>query len=203
MASSDDNRFVRMWYEVNTQKIGFGSTSSEEAKLSHKKWFPYNKGGNYRKWYGNNTHVINYENDGFAVKQYAAKLYKSASRTIKSTDVYFREGGTWSAITSGGLSIRWFGPGYVISNAGMALYAETSYDLKYFIAILNSKPTQSVLIKVLNESLNFNAGDISRIPVIRSHEGTTVDFVNENIEISKKDWDAFETSWDFKKHPLV
>ena len=203
MASSDDNRFVRMWHEVNTQKIGFNCDSAEEAKMSHKKWFPYNKGGNYRKWYGNNTYVINYENDGFEVKQYAAKLYKSSSRTIKSTDVYFREGGTWSAITSGGLSLRRFGPGYVISNAGMALYAKTSKDLKYFIATLNSKPTESVLIKVLNESLNFNAGDISRIPIIRSYEDLTVDLVDKNIEISKQDWDAFENSWDFEKHPLV
>ena len=117
--------------------------------------------------------------------------------------MYFREGGTWSAITSGGLSLRWFGPGYVISNAGMALYAKTSKDLKYFIATLNSKPTESVLIKVLNESLNFNAGDISRIPIIRSYEDLTVDLVDKNIEISKQDWDAFENSWDFEKHPLV
>ena len=80
MASSDDGRFVRMWYEVNRQKIGFGLCSAELAKASRKKWFPYNKGGNYRKWYGNNTHIVNYENDGFEVKEYASKLYKSASR---------------------------------------------------------------------------------------------------------------------------
>lgn len=203
MASSDDGRFVRFWYEVNYNSIGFESDNAEEATLSKKKWFPYNKGGSFRKWYGNNTHLINYENDGFEVKEYASKLYKTASRTIKSTDVYFKEGATWSAITSGGLSLRWFGKGFVISNAGMALYANSKNELLYLIGLLNSKVTVDVLVKVLNESLNFNAGDISRIPVIKSNEETVVNLVRLNIELSEREWNSFETSWDFRNHPLL
>jgi hypothetical protein len=203
MASSDDARFVRFWYEVQWNKIGFDISSAEEAKRSMKKWFPYNKGGSFRKWAGNNLHVINYENDGYEVKAYASSLYKSASRTIKSTDVYFREGATWSAISSGSLSVRWFDKGYVISNAGMALYANSKSELLYFLAVLNSKANCEVLIKVLNESLNFNAGDIARVPIIFENQNTIIELAQENVVISSTDWNSFETSWDFKRHPLL
>lgn len=203
MASSDDARFVRFWFEVLWNKIGFDMSSAEEAKRSMKKWFPYNKGGSFRKWAGNNLHIINYENDGFEVKAYASSLYKSASRTIKSTDVYFREGATWSAISSGSLSVRWFGKGYVISNAGMALYANSESELFYFLALLNSNVNCNVLIKVLNESLNFNAGDIARIPIIFENQNSIIELAKENVNSSSIDWNSFETSWDFKKHPLL
>ena len=203
MASSDDSRFVRIWHEVYLDKIGFNMSSSEEAKASMKKWFPYNKGGSFRKWAGNNSYVINYENDGFEVKEYASSLYKSASRTIKSTDVYFREGATWSAISSGSLSVRWFDKGYVISNAGMALYANSKSELLYLLAVLNSKVNCDVLIKVLNESLNFNAGDISRIPVIFDNQDTVIELANENVKIALTDWNSFETSWNFNSNPLI
>jgi hypothetical protein len=96
MATSDNNRFLRLWTEVDYNKIGFLLKSNDEASISDKKWFPYNKGGEFRKWYGNNEYLINWENDGFEVKEYAAKLYKSYTRTIKNIPYYFKEGITYT-----------------------------------------------------------------------------------------------------------
>lgn len=206
LATTDNNRFVRIWSEVNFRSIGFGF-SSDEAKKSSLKWFPFNKGGEYRKWYGNNDYIVNYQFDGKKIKENVLRKYsylKTPDFVVKNQLFYFKENGTWSAITSGSLSVRYSPKGFIISNAGMAVYEETGY-LLYIIALLNSKCTTDILIKSLNESLNFNAGDIERLPVIISnnYKEQIDDLVKQSIAISKTDWDSFETSWDFQKHPLL
>ena len=122
---------------------------------------------------------------------------------VKNQSLYFHENGTWSAISSGDLSVRYSPKGYVISNAGMAIFHES--ELLYLIAFLNSKVVSKTLIKVINQTLNFNAGDIEQLPLILDTQN--LDRVNEltteNIKLCKDDWDSFETSWDFKKHPLL
>ena len=205
MASSDNNRFVRLWSEVLYNKLGLVVSTSEIAIESQKKWFPYNNGGEFRKWYGNNCDLVNWENDGKEVKEYAASLYKSFSRTIKSISCYFKDGGTWNAITSSSsLSVRYFGEGFIFSNAGMAGFDYSNIlNIKVIIAYLNSKVIDS-LLKYISPTLNFNQGDIAQIPIIIDKSVEEIQKLADNcILISKTDWDSYEMSWDFVKHPLI
>ena len=204
MASSDNKRFVRFWPEVSYEKIGFECSNAEESVKSECKWFPYNNGGDYRKWYGNNLDLVNWENDGFEVKEYAASLYKSFSRTIKSISCYFLPGGTWNAITStSSLSVRYFGKGFIFSNAGMAIFSDNEiYPIEYIIGFLNSK-VADLFLKYMSPTLNFNQGDIALLP-INSKEVSTISEISKLcIRLSKEDWDSFETSWDFIAHPFI
>lgn len=206
MASSDNKRFVRNWHEVELSNLAFGCKNNEEAIKSNKKWFPYNNGGEYRKWYGCNFDVVNWEKDGYEVKEYASSLYKSYTRTIKSISCYFNRGATWNAITSSGqLSVRYFDYGYIFSNAGMAAFQENErFSIEMLIGYLNSK-VMYTLLQCLSPTLNFNQGDIARIPIIfdDSKNSCIIELVTQNISISKADWDSFETSWDFVNHPLI
>ncbi|MED4182082.1 BREX-1 system adenine-specific DNA-methyltransferase PglX [Priestia megaterium] len=204
MQTSDNNRFLRLWHEVPIHNVGFKMSSIEEAVNSRKKWFPFNKGGNFRKWYGNNEYVVNYENNGKELKELAEELNKqSPGGRIKNQKYYFKEGITWSKISGGKLSVRYSEKGFIFSDAGMKLFAKRE-DLYYFLALLNSSITEK-MIKQLSSTLNFEQGNIARIPVVKTNEIVEkVDFiVRENIEISKQDWNLVETSWDFIRHPLL
>lgn len=205
LATTDNNRFLRMWHEVDINNIGFGM-SKTEAIDSGLKWFPLNKGGEYRKWYGNNTYVVNYYNDGEELIQTVRSKYERISDpefVIKNRKYYFNENGTWSAITSGEMSVRYSPRGFIISNAGMAVYNEE--HLKYIIAFLNSKCASKTLIKVINQSLNFNAGDLEQLPLIIDdrYYDDIVKLTDEAITISRADWDEKESSWDYQTSPLI
>lgn len=201
LATTNNGLFLRLWHEVNIKKVGF-ECKKESDTIGPLKWFPINKGGEYRKWYGNNEYVINFQNEGKELCDYidANSAVNHTGRVI-NRDKYFKPNGTWSAITSSSLSVRYSPPGYIISNAGMAVYSE-SY-LKKIIAFLNSKITTKVLVKVINESLNFNAGDIVRLPFILVKDSQIDELANANIDISAAEWDSYESSWDFVAHPLV
>ena len=165
------------------------------------KWFPYCNGGPYRKWYGNNDDVVNWLNDGVEVKGFVDDKGKQRSRP-QNQQYYYREGGTWSAISSSSFSVRYFPEGFLFSNAGMAIYAEHN-QLLYLIGFLNSKLSQTYL-GLFNEGLNYNQGDIAKLPIVKSEiEDKVCKKVMETVEISKAEWDSFETSWDFQKHPLI
>ncbi|USN96046.1 MAG: BREX-1 system adenine-specific DNA-methyltransferase PglX [Candidatus Nomurabacteria bacterium] len=203
-ATSDNNRFLRLWYEVNSTKTNLNAESAIEATQSAKKWFPYNKGGEFRKWYGNNDFLINYENDGEELKGYAKSLYKSATRTIKSISEYFKPSITWSKISSGSIAFRYKPAGHIFDVAGTSIFADDAQDLKYLQGVLNS----SVILKIssyLSPTLNFEVGQIATYPIIQSpqYRDEVIRLVEECRELSKADWDAFETSWDFERHPLL
>lgn len=187
MATADNGRFVRCWYEVEINK-----TSLVGNNVS--KWYPYNNGGGFRKWYGFNTDVVNWENNGQEIKAFP-KAY------VRNERDYFKSGITWNAITSSDVSVRYFGKGFIFSNAGMAIFTSDKYQ-KYLLALINSCVSKSILA-VLSPTLNYNAGDMGNIPVIHSETIEESGLVDKCIDISKNDWDSFETSWDFKKHPLV
>lgn len=204
MATSDNNRFIRQWFEVDNHSISFNSDDSESAKITGAKWFPYNKGGEFRKWYGNNDYVLNWENDGEEVKAYAEKLYKSVTRTIKNIPFYFKECFTWSLISSGSIAFRYKPKGGLFDVAGMSCFSENK--LYYLLGLCDSKIVLKIM-EILAPTINFQAGDIANIPVIISKDNeqilTVNSLVEQNIYLSKSDWDAFETSWDFTKHPLL
>ena len=204
MATSDNNRFLRYWYEVNSYKLGFNMKNSEEAKESKKKWFPYNKGGYYRKWYGNMDYVINYENDGYEVKENAKLLYNSVTRTIKSISEYFKPSLSWSKISSGKISFRYYPYGFIFDVAGCCIFYKDEKMMLYQNGFLNSNVASSIL-SMISPTLNYEAGHIAILPIIKNENyiDCIIEIVKENVDLAKRDWDSFETSWDFKVHPLI
>lgn len=187
MATADNARFVRCWYEVAMERISV-------FKGTFPKWYPYNNGGGFRKWYGFNTDVVNWENDGQDIKNFP-KAY------VRNEKDYFKSGITWNAITSNDISVRYFGEGFIFSNAGMAIFTTEQYQ-KYLLAFINSCVSKSILT-ILSPTLNYNAGDMGNLPIIYSEYVNESGLCDECIMISKNDWDSFETSWDFKKHPFL
>lgn len=205
LASSDNDRFLKLWWEPSIARIGFGYKNAEDAKLSGKKWFPCNKGGEFRKWYGNNVFVVNWENDGQEMLEYAAKLYGSPTRTIKNIAYYFQGGMTWGTITSAKLSMRHSLPGFIPEHAGgMIPLLDWTDKEKYLLALMNSN-TAMEFLAFLSPTLRFTEGPVGLVPVLRND--TYIEQVSKIVDrcerLSISDWDSFEISWDFKQNPLV
>ena len=201
LATGCNDLFIRQWYEVRLESTNFCATSIENALKSKKKWFPYNKGGEFRKWYGNNDYVVNWENDGFLIRHFKNEKGKLRSRP-QNTQFYFRECLSWSLITSGKASFRYKNPGFIFDVSGMSCFSDQ--NVKYLLALCNSSVSIAMLT-VLAPTINFQAGDIANIPVIVSEGQKPIveEFVQKNINMSKIDWDSFEISWDFQRHPLI
>lgn len=203
--TGDNNRFLRRWSEVNISKIAFG-LSKDDLIHFKEKWVPYNKGGEYRKWYGNYEFIVNWEENGKEIKEYAVYRNngKHWSRYIQNIDFLCREGITWSFITSAKFSMRYLPKGFICDYAGCAMYPDKDERL-ILLSLLNSN-TASKYIEAINPTLNFQPGNVSSIPVVKISQENT-DAINkitkENIEIAKRDWDSSETSWEFKKHNLL
>lgn len=204
MATSDNNRFLRLWTEVSNHSLGLNCASAEDAIRIHKKWYPYNKGGEFRKWYGNIDYVINYEDDGLEVKAYATSLYKTATRTIKSMSEYFKPCLSWSKISSGSIAFRYYPQGFIFDVAGCCIFYKNDEIMKYHFGFINSNVAKSILAAI-SPTLNYEAGHIASLPVISDERqnGNIIKLVDANIEFGKEDWDSFETSWDFKRSPLI
>lgn len=200
LQTGENDRFVRMWYEVGSTKIKFNAFSIEDARQSKAKWFPYNKGGYFRKWYGNNDCIVNWEDDGYEIKHFVDAKGKLRSRP-QNTYTYFRENITWSKISSGSLAFRYKPVGHIYDVAGTSIFADHE-TLIYLEAFLNSCVAVKIA-ELLSPTLNYEVGQISNFPVVIAEENQVASVVRSLTENSKQDWDAFETSWDFKKHPLV
>jgi type II restriction/modification system DNA methylase subunit YeeA len=202
LQTGDNNRFLRLWFEVSDKNIKFNAKTREEAKNSKLKWFPYNKGGDFRKWYGNNDFIVNWYNDGYQIRNFYNANGKLRSRP-QNMNYYFMESVTWSKISSGSIAFRYKPFGHIFDVAGTSFFAD-SVNLMYFLGLVNSKVVLEIL-KLISPTLNYEVGHISNLPIINNDEskGKILKIVKENIEISKCDWDSFETSWDFSKHPLL
>lgn len=204
LATTDNNRFLRLWFEVKTDSLGIGYKNAQQAKDSRKKWFPLNKGGNYRRWYGNKEYVVNWQDDGKEMKDAVIKRYNGGSYTkeIRSEGRYFSDSITWSALTAGKSSFRLSDYGAIFDSAGSSMFPEE--NVEYLLALLNTKVVDEILT-VINPTLNYGAGSVGNIPVVFSNnKGEVVTkLTRENTDFSRIDWDSFETSWDFKRHPLV
>lgn len=192
--TGNNNKFLRMWFEISNQKqfIPVGKPCTKE-NFQKFKWFPYNKGGSYRKWYGNNEYVLNWENNG-------NMLHNFKGSNLRNKDRYFEEGITWSTVTSGKSSFRRFSYGFLFDNGGSCLFTQS--HLEYIQGFLNSIVSRELLN--IQPTINNQPGTIGSIPLILdSNEGKVTELVNKNIYLSKADWDSFETSWDFQHHPLL
>lgn len=208
LVTLDNERFLRIWTEVSFLKVGIEVDSAEDA-LKHKvKWIPINKGGLFRKWYGNNSFVVNWENCGEEIKDNIVRTYRGGSYTkeVRSEDKYFLPGVTWTVVSTARTSFRRYGKGFIFSNSGESVTTpDCSEDtLDYLTGLLNSKYAEKTLA-VLSPTMGFESGYIAEVPVPNDliYKDYIVPIVLENVRVSKEEWDSFETSWDFQRHPLL
>ena len=196
MATADNNRFLRFWYEVEKSSVLLVCKNHEEAASSNKMWYPYNKGGGFQKWFGNNWYVINWKNDGAALRNFKGSV-------IRSPQYYFQECGSWCKITSSEFSMRYIPKGFLFDVAGCSLFSSKE-TLYYLIGYMNSAVNKHIL-SFISPTLNFEVGHISSLPIIidEDKQARVEEIVTYCIKLAKSDWDSFETSWDFKRHPLV
>jgi type II restriction/modification system DNA methylase subunit YeeA len=198
MATSDNERFLRMWYEVPHSKVDTNCKNSDDLKESSAKWFPYNKGGSFRKWYGNNELVVNWEHDGKEMKDFTSTLNQGMNVRLKSREYYCLPNITYSALSSGDFGCRVSPPGFLFDTKGSCLFSEKESVYKAS-ALLNSSFAKECL-SILCPTLDFNMVGVKKVPYIDIDENESL--AKRAVEVSKTDWDKSEISWQFIKSPL-
>lgn len=203
LATADNARFLRRWHEVEFSRIGFDMASRQQAMQSGRRWFPYNKGGEFRKWYGNNDYVVNWESDGAAIRQFADDDGYIRSRA-QNTEYYFHASATWSFVSVSFFGARYSPRGFIFDVGGSSAFPPEE-SLPVVVGFLCSSLAFEFL-KTLNPTVNFQVGNIASLPFAQSllepRREKIVCTVNEIIGLSKDDWDSFETSWDFQALPI-
>ncbi|MEO4054483.1 BREX-1 system adenine-specific DNA-methyltransferase PglX [Solibacillus sp. CAU 1738] len=187
--------FIKNWYEVNINSIGFKYKSSEAFKQSKKKWAPMDKGGPYRKWYGNKLNIVEWGNDG-------EKIKNNPRAAVRSPQYFFKPHYSWTLMTSGEFSARYFEDGYILDTASNCIYFHANELKPLTLALLNSKVSR-VFLDLLNPTMNYSCGVVGQIPILVEENDEIEQLVNRNIEIMKEVWDYNELSWEFKKNPLL
>lgn len=203
ITTSDNERFLRLWFEVNPSKIGMGLTQ-EEAKISDKKWFPYSKGGENRRWYGNNEYVINYAHDGEEIKAFHEILNKTKpGGRLKNREFYFKKSITWSDICGKNFAARSNDVGFLFDVKGSSAFVN-EHLYYYILAFMNTELVVR-FCNMLNPSVTTQVGDIKQIPLIVDESKINeIEFLaKECISIAKNEWDSYEVSWNFEKMPLA
>ena len=200
MTTTDNTRFLRLWEEVNCQKIGFGYSNIADTQDMKYKWFPFCKGGDFRRWAGNESFVVNWFNNGEEIR--VAAEGATGGRLV-NIDCALRECLVWTKISSANISLRLKKQGIFFSDAAPGVFTNRE-TLYYLLALLNTKYANEI-IKLINPTLNFVPGAVSSVPVKKDekNKGKIIEIAEGNVQLSERDWDSFETSWDFKKHPLL
>ncbi len=203
LATGDNPRFQRLWYEVNIHKIGFNYFDVSQTLNGLHKWFPCNSGGDYRKWATNDEYVVNWHNNGYELKNFINNSGRVASRP-QNTQFYFKRGITWNKLSSSRFGVKLKPQGYIFDDTSRSAFMEENDNLLYLSGFLCSVVTFEYL-RMLNPTMSFTNGDLERLPFIFCEEYKPYidELVTQNISISKIDWDSFETSWDFVTHPLI
>lgn len=192
LSTAANHLFIRNWYEVNTKDIGYNISTREKSVESGKKWFPTNKGGGQRKWYGNHSEVINWKNDGQEIRSHRGAV-------LRADDCHFKPTITWNMISGPFITFRYYPNGFVLNNASNAIPVKEPESL---LAFLSSK-ISSVIAEVLNATTNLSNGVVARFPYISINDERIISSIKENVFISKEDWDSHETSWNFERNPLI
>ena len=198
LATANNNRFTRFWFEVTWTKVGLNFESVKDTLRSEKKWFPYNKGGNQRRWYGNQEFIVNWENDGYEIKNFKDENGKVRSRP-QNTQYYFNPSISWSDISSSSNSFKIYPKGFIFDVCGMSCF-EVPNRIN-LLGVLNTK-FYAFLSHILNPTMHFQIGNFKQLPYLEIPLEDFDHLVSKNISISKQDWDAHETSWDFQRNPL-
>jgi type II restriction/modification system DNA methylase subunit YeeA len=198
LGTGNNARFTRYWFEVCIDDIFFDAKNNKEALESKRKWFPYTKGGGFRKWFGNELDVVNWAHDGSEIKEALKGMNPNIPR---SEEHYFKEGITWGLITSAEFSARYSKHG-AIFDVGGSKAMPSKQNIYPALGLLNSKMS-AVFLKTLNPTLNFQVGDIKRIPINLSKISSVSIVVEQTLNLAKTDWNNYETSWDFTENPLI
>ena len=194
-STSNKKKFLKYWFEVDFNNINFNSTEIIKEETLKRRWYPYNKGGGYKKWYGNNYYLIDWYND-------AEEIRNIKTAVIANYDYFMKPGLTWSTVTSSNFSIRKFGNGFIFDNGGCCIF-DLGNNENYLLGLLNSCVFK-FMFGQLNPTLNFQSGEVAKFPIIFTENHTKIDeLVNLNVKIAKENWDTFEISWDFKNNPLL
>ena len=201
LQTGDNNRFLRQWFEVTYTSIKFDAYSIEESISSRKKWFPYNKGGTYRKWYGNYDYVVNWKNDGYEIKHFTFPNGKQRS-VVRNPDYYFREAITWSDVTSGILSFRIRDAGSIFDVVGMSIFPHENVSKAPLLGFLNSK-VANLIMDLLNPTIHASIGYMKLLPVILNGMESVDSSVHESVFLSRSDWNSYESSHEFRLFPLL
>ncbi len=201
LQTGSNDRFLRLWHEVVIKNIAFGCETIQETNDSGEKWFPYNKGGGFRKWYGNQEYVVNWENNGEEIRGFVDGKGKVRSRP-QNTEYYLKEGITWSDVSSNYFGARYIPKGFLFDVSGSVAFTKKE-QLNYLLGLLGSHVSVEML-KILNPTMHFQVGNIKNIPVNFAEEKNLIisNIVEQNISIAKDEWNCFETSWEFLKHPF-
>ena len=196
LQTADNARFLRLWFEPSYSRIGFGCENAALAARSQKKWFPTTKGGTFRRWFGNMYYVVNWENDGEELTNFKGSVIRNRWR-------YFTKcGATWSTIASGKPSFRYFDKSWLFETKGSVCFPEDEKKNNIIMGYLNS-PLVSAFLQTLAPTLDYHEGPMGRIPYMDVEDSNISNTVEQNISISKQDWDAHETSWDFQRNELL
>ncbi|WP_334007516.1 BREX-1 system adenine-specific DNA-methyltransferase PglX [Acinetobacter colistiniresistens] len=202
LATTDNNRFLRLWQEVNIQGIGFHLENRKQAESTSKKWFPHNKGGEFRKWYGNQEYVVNWQKDGKEIKENILLRYpylKTPDFVAKNQSFYFKPCISWSEITSSDISFRIFPVGFIPNNKGMCAYSYKEDDVYNILGWCNSK-IFNILSKNINPTISFGVGDFSNMPFAQVDNR---DLVQNLVNTTLLNWNSYENSWDFTQNPII
>ncbi|MFM5085781.1 BREX-1 system adenine-specific DNA-methyltransferase PglX [Aeromonas media] len=196
MMTTDNSKFLRRWWEVNITNISTGIKSIEESVLSQSKWFPYNKGGPFRKWAGNKEYVVNWENEGHAIKM-------NGMTSFRGRNFYFREGLSWSDVTSGKLSCRKIPIGFIHDISGHSVFPDLQETSLGILAMMNTKFCDA-LAGILNPTMHFQVGDYAKLPYPEKYISTKVSNISGlAVQYADEDWSSYESSWDFKFNPML
>ena len=197
LQTGDNDQFLRRWYEVDHGTCAYASASRNAAAQSGKKWFPYNKGGVFRRWCGNMDYLVNWEDDGRAIRAFGTENGGRARSVLRNTEFYFQESLSWSKVTSGGFSLRFFPSGFIFDVAGCSIFGD---ELKLVLGCMNSAIMTQV-VNSISPTLNFEVGQVNGFPLILpyTHKKRLLDSVGWLVEAAARDWNEFETSWDFER----
>lgn len=205
LQTSNNGRFLRLWHEVNFARISLGAVSSADAEASGRKWFPYNKGGEYVRWYGNHEFVVNWEGNGREIKNYVSEKYPylkgNVDYVVKDRGAYFKESLSYSKITSGRFCVRYYPPGFIFDVAGASVLPHANDSIYSLAGILNSCVIPP-LLDAIAPTVNLESGQIAVLPMI-GVEGVDQRLVGDLIEIAKNEWDSQERSWFFECSPFL
>lgn len=204
LATGDNERFLRRWHEVPRDQIGFGMKNREEAQSSGRRWFPYNKGGPFRNWSGNSIYVVDWKDDGKAIRTLEGANGRIRSRP-QNTDYYFRPGITWTFLSATRFGVRLTEPGFIFDVAGSTLFPAPGKE--FLILAFLASPVARELLRIVNPTVNFQVGNIASLPLLETELAPFVDRVTGNarecVRLAAADWSEFESSWQFQSSPLL
>jgi hypothetical protein len=196
MDTGKNDRFLRFWFEIDISKMGINILNGEELLGSNLKWIPYNKGGKYKKWYGNQEYVVNWENNGYELKNFGKS-------TLRNQQFYFKKGLTWTWLSSSSFNLRFFPEGFIFDSNGSMIFCDE--DILFYIEAFCLSKVAFHILKILSSTLAFNISDVKNLPIVVSSDyKDQIDFLTkQNNAIAKNEWNNYELSWNFKIHPLL